>query len=551
MIRSLQIRNYAIIESLEIRFSEGLTIITGETGAGKSILVGALGLIMGERADTKSLYAHDEKCVVEGIFDIRRYGLKSFFEENELDYDTELVIRREILPSGKSRAFVNDSPVNLSVLEDLSASLIDLHQQFDTLDINRVSFQLRMIDALAGNKDLLDKYQGHFRQYQADQRRLAALEAESHQSTREIDFLQFQLDELTAASLIDGEQETLENEMAKLTRAEDIKRVMGEAFRALGESDMAVLSQMTDIRNALQTLGKVSPEISRFNERFDSIILELQDLSDEFEKMAEETEHDPERILEVQQRLDLIYRLQNKYSARTVADLLALLAETESRLGAFADLSGQIAELRDKVRNGQAVLQTLSAELQLKRRSVGPSFSTEVEKRLVQLAMPHAQLKVDFQELRDFSATGLDEVRFLFAANKGGRLQSIKDVASGGELSRLNLAVKSLIAGAISFPTLIFDEIDAGVSGDVALSVGKLLKGLAQNHQVVSITHSPQIAAKADAHYFIYKKDREDRTVTNVRLLNPDERVRAIATMLSQSPPSESAIENARELMAG
>ncbi len=551
MIRSLQIRNYAIIESLEIRFSEGLTIITGETGAGKSILVGALGLIMGERADTKSLYDQNEKCVVEGIFDIRQYGLKPFFEENELDYDAELVIRREILPSGKSRAFVNDSPVNLKVLEDLSASLIDLHQQFDTLDINRISFQLRIIDALAGNKDLLDKYQGRFRKYQADQRRLAALEEENNQSAREIDFLQFQLDELNSAALIDGEQETLEGEMGKLTRAEDIKRIMGEAFQVLSESDLAVLSQLTDIRNALQTLGKVSPEISRFNERFDSIILELQDLSGEFEKMAEETEYDPERILEVQQRLDLIYRLQNKYNARTVADLLALQAETESRLGAFADLGGQIMELRGKLVEEQAVLQTLSAELRAKRRAVGPVFSADVEKRLVQLAMPHAQLKVDFQELRDFSPTGLDEVQFLFAANKGGRLQAIKDVASGGELSRLNLATKSLIAGAISFPTLIFDEIDAGVSGDVALSVGKLLKELAGKHQVVSITHSPQIAAKADAHYFIYKKDREDRTVTNVRLLNPDERVRAIATMLSQSPPSDSAIENARELMAG
>ncbi|MCB0608121.1 MAG: DNA repair protein RecN [Lewinellaceae bacterium] len=551
MIRSLQIRNYALIESLEIRFSEGLTIITGETGAGKSILLGALGMIMGERADTKALYNDAEKCVVEGVFDISQYNLRPFFDANELDFDSELVIRREILPSGKSRAFVNDSPVNLKILEDLSDSLIDLHQQFDSLDINQVSFQLRMIDALAGNKDLLEKYQGHFRKYQSDTRKLAALEAENSQAAREIEFLQFQLDELEAANLAAGEQETLESEIAKLNNAEDIKRVTGEAFQGLSESDMAVLSQLTDMRNALQSLEKVSPEIGQLNERLSGMIVELQDLSGEFEKIAEETEYDPERIQEVEQRLDLIYRLQNKYGVQTTAELLALKEETEQRLHTFADLSDQIVELREQIQAEKNILQKLAAELRAKRQSVGPAFGEEVEKRLGQLSMKHAQLKVHFQELQEFTATGLDEVQFRFAANKGGKLQAIKDVASGGELSRLNLAAKSLIAGAISFPTLIFDEIDSGVSGDVALSVGKLLKALSLKHQVVSITHSPQIAAKADAHYFIYKKDREDRTVTHVRLLNPDERIRAIATMLSQSPPSDSAIENARELMAG
>ncbi|HMQ59660.1 MAG TPA: DNA repair protein RecN [Flavilitoribacter sp.] len=551
MIRSLQIRNYALIESLEIRFSEGLTIITGETGAGKSILLGALGMIMGERADTKALYNDAEKCVVEGVFDISQYNLRPFFDANELDFDSELVIRREILPSGKSRAFVNDSPVNLKILEDLSDSLIDLHQQFDSLDINQVSFQLRMIDALAGNKDLLEKYQGHFRKYQSDTRKLAALEAQNSQAAREIEFLQFQLDELEAANLAAGEQETLESEIAKLNNAEDIKRVTGEAFQGLSESDMAVLSQLTDMRNALQSLEKVSPEIGQLNERLSGMIVELQDLSGEFEKIAEETEYDPGRIQEVEQRLDLIYRLQNKYGVQTTPELLALKEETEQRLHTFADLSDQIVELKEQIQAEKNILQKLAAELRAKRQSVGPAFGEEVEKRLGQLSMKHAQLKVHFQELQEFTATGLDEVQFRFAANKGGKLQAIKDVASGGELSRLNLAAKSLIAGAISFPTLIFDEIDSGVSGDVALSVGKLLKALSLKHQVVSITHSPQIAAKADAHYFIYKKDREDRTVTHVRLLNPDERIRAIATMLSQSPPSDSAIENARELMAG
>ena len=550
MIKSLQIKNYAIIESLEINFSEGLTIITGETGAGKSILLGALGLIMGERADTKTLYDQSQKLVVEAFFEIEKYGLQPFFKENDIDYDSELVIRREITPSGKSRAFINDTPANLKVLQALSSALIDLHQQFETLDIHQVSYQLRMIDALAGNKALLSSYQQQFQQFQQIERRLAKLVNQDAQAQREMEFINFQLEELHNAELIDGEQSELEEELSRLTHAEDIKRTLNAAFQGLGESELAVIDQLNEMGQSLAQVGKHDARVQQLYERFNGIIVDLEDLAGEFERIADATEYDEERIVIVQQRLDLLYRLEKKHGVTEVAELIAIQEELENKVRAVGDVSEEIEALNKERVILEKQLREKALELRRSRQDVAPRFEQEVMKMLQQLAMPNAQLKVTFEEQKELTPTGLDEVFFLFGANKGSRLQMIKDVASGGELSRLTLVTKSLVASAIPLPTLIFDEIDTGISGDVALKMGNILRTLSNQHQVTVITHSPQVASKANAHYFVYKKEKEDRTVTNVRLLTEDERVRAIATMLSQSPPSDSALENARELLS-
>ncbi len=550
MIQRLLVKNYAIIEAVEIEFSKGLTIITGETGAGKSILLGALGLIMGKRADTKSLYDENVKCVIEAHFDVSKYNLKDFFDNNDVDYDEELVVRRELTPSGKSRAFVNDTPVNLKILQQLSASLIDLHQQFDTLDIHNVSFQLRMLDALAENKKLLDKYQKMYRSYQSNKRQLTKLIEQNASSEREVDFINFQLDEFNKVELINGEQETLESELSVLNNSEDIKRTLAASFNHLTESEQAVVGQLTGLSNALSAIKAYNPKLESLCQRFDATIYELEDISNEFEAIADQTEYDPERIQEVNDRLDLIYKLQKKHNVVDVASLIEIQEDLQNQLNGFGDLSDQIAQLELDIDKQETDLKEIAIKLSKKRKGVIAGFEQKVHQMLGHLSMNNARLKVDVQPLQELNATGLDDVNFLFAANKGGRLQAIKDVASGGEIARLTLCTKSLIASAIPLPTLIFDEIDTGVSGDVALKMGDILRQLSDHHQVVSITHSPQIASKADAHYFVYKKDTEERTITKVKQLSKEERIRAIATMLSSNPPSDSAMQNARELLA-
>ena len=549
MIKSLHIRNYAIIEALEIGFSKGLTIITGETGAGKSILLGALGLVMGKRADIKSLYNLEEKCVIEGCFDIGMYNLQAFFEEHDLDYDDQLVIRREITPAGKSRAFVNDTPVTLDVLQSLSSTLIDLHQQFDNLDIHQVSFQLRLLDALADNKKLLVRYQAGYTQYQAAHRRLAELNRRNDSAAREVDFLSFQLEEFTAASLRAGEQEELEEELNRLTNAEDIKRSLASAFQQLSENELSVMVQIGQVNQSLGQVRRYDARIEQLYERLGSIMEEFKDLAQSCERIAEATEYEPERIVEAQQRLDLIYRLQKKHQVSTVAALLDIQANCQRQLDAVSDLSSEIAGLETEVQRQEKELYAQAEELSNRRHAVVGGFENKVENMLGQISMEHARMKAEFKRLDELGPNGIDEVNFLFAANKGSRMQPIKDVASGGELSRLTLVVKSLVASAIPLPTLIFDEIDAGISGDVALKMGNILHHLSSQHQVVTITHSPQVASKGDVHYFVYKRVQEERTYAEVRKLDGEERIAAIATMLSQSPPSLAAIENAKQLL--
>lgn len=550
MIQRLSIKNYAIIEQLEMDFSEGLTIITGETGAGKSILLGALGLIMGKRADTKTLYEEDQKCIIEGTFDIAKYDLQFFFENQELDHDTELIVRREISPSGKSRAFINDTPVKLKVLQDLSAELIDLHQQFDTLDLNEVSFQLKMLDALAENKTLLQKYQKAYRQYQQDKKQLADLEAQNRDATKEAEFIAFQLNELEEAALEKGEQETLEEEQNRLNNAEGIKKALGNAYMTLVEQEQSVIGQLEEINVQMHPFRDVDSKLAKLNERLDSVTAELEDLSRELEDVAEAVEYNPQRIEEIQSRLDQIYRLQKKHFVNDIAGLLNIQEELQSQTANLEDLEAQILGLKKSIDAQEGALIECAKKLSERRKSVVKSFEKKVRERLSLLAMEHARMEVSFQVLKDFGPSGWDEVHFLFAANKGSKLQEIKDVASGGELSRLALVTKSLVASAIPLPTLIFDEIDTGISGDVALKMGNILRTLSDEHQVVCITHSPQIASKADSHFFVYKKVKTDRTITKVKSLEPgDPRVYAIATMLSQDPPSNSALENAKDLI--
>lgn len=549
MIRNLSIQNYAIIDELEIKFPDGLTIITGETGAGKSILLGALGLIMGKRADTKALYDLSRKCIIEARFDIGKYKLQSFFEENDIDYDDELLIRRELTPAGKSRAFINDTPATLSVLQELSAALIDLHLQFDTLDIHQTSFQLRMVDALAGNQDILESYQKQYRRYQADQRRLETMRSEHDRALREFDFMQFQYNELEQANLQLGEQEELEAEEQILGNAEEIKRNMTAAYLMLNEHEHPVLAQLREVQQRLNSVRRFHPEFPELLQRLNGALLDLEDLAGELERIGEETEFNPLRIQEIQQRLDLLNRLQHKHQVADVASLLDLQAALEKQLQSFGELADHTAELEASLQQQQTKLVEIAEQLRERRQAVIPSFEAQVVERLALLSMESARLQIELRPASELSSTGSDEVRFLFAANKGARLQEIRDVASGGELSRLTLVSKSLVASAIPLPTLIFDEIDTGISGDVALKMGQILRELSNQHQVVSITHSPQVASKADAHYFVYKQETEARTITRVRELSTEERIRAIATMLSQNPPSDSALENARELL--
>ncbi len=550
MLKRLNIRNYALIDRVEIDFSERLTIITGETGAGKSILLGALGLVMGERADTKIFYNDQEKCVVEAWFDVAKYDLRDFFSEHELDYDDELIIRRELSPAGKSRGFINDTPANNQVLQRLTEALIDLHQQFDMLDIHHVNFQLRMVDALAENGALLAEYQRGYRQYQTDRRQLAQLSERSEQATKEMDFLRFQLDELRQAGLASNEQENLETEQARLANAEDIKRAYGAAYTQLSESDQNIIGQLQEIARSLTPTRKVSADLDALSGRFDSLLIELQELAKDYARVSESTEHDPERIAEIEERLNTIYKLEKKHNVATIAELLEIQQNLENQLGEFTDLSTQITRLERKTAEQEQQLRGQASLLSERRQIIPKPFEEKVHALLAQLAMPHARLKVDIQPTASLTPTGADEVRFLFASNVGSKYLPIKDVASGGELSRLTLCTKSLVADAIPLPTLIFDEIDSGVSGDVSLKMGLILQELSERHQVISITHTPQIAARAHKHYFAFKQVENERTITRLRPLNSDERVRALGVMLSGNPPSEAALATAKELMS-
>lgn len=553
MLHRLTIRNYAIIDKLEISFNERMNIITGETGAGKSILVGALGLILGERADTKVLYNQEDKCVVEADFYVGDYDLKKFFADSELDFEPHTIIRREINQSGKSRAFINDTPVTLDVLKQLSEQLVNLHSQHETLDLVKGGFQLNVIDTLAKNQAALAKYRALFGEYKKESKRLEALETQYKSSSSELDYLQFQLKELSEARLQKDEQAGLETEQNTLENVEEIKRSLQNAIQIMNNSEVAVLQQLLEVQSQLKGIKNFSHEILALSERIQSAYEELKDISGEMESIQESTALDPERLEEVNSRLNTIYRLQKKHNLQTTEELLNLQKDLEERIAAVDTNATEIETLRAKQKKQWSELVSMAQQLHAAREKTLREFQNHVTVLLAKVGMPGASFKVDIQLLdaSKLSETGLTEAHFLFSANKGFAPREIKEVASGGELSRLMLCIKSLVAGNRFLPTLIFDEIDSGISGEVALKVGEIMRQMSRNHQLIAITHLPQIARTADLHLNIYKESTGARSHTRIRELKGEERVMEIAKMLSGDQPSEASIANARELVAG
>jgi DNA repair protein RecN (Recombination protein N) len=554
MLRTLHIENYAIIDSLQIDFSEKLNVITGETGAGKSIIVGALGLILGERADSTVLVTKEKKCIVEGIFNVaKRKAVKEFLKENDLDADDELVLRREIGSNGKSRAFVNDTPVNLGQLQQLTAMLVDLHQQFDTLEIGETDFQREVLDALAGHGDLLVKYQDIFYQWQRVKKEWEGLKEQKLQFDKEADYNQFQFNELEEAGFKENEVEEIDGELKMLSHAEGIKGVVTRVYFELQESDSPLVQQLKSLQNQLQAYSPYHSELTSVIERLHSSQVELQDIADELDRINSHVNYDPAKIERLNDRLSTGYKLMKKHGVQTTNDLLRIQAQLQEKLQAVLNIDVQITEKEKQAAKLHEEAQGIAIRISEARKKQVKPLEEKVNKLLVQVGMPNARLRVSIETMQSLSQQGMDTVEFLFDANqagKGNHFQPVGKVASGGELSRLMLCIKSLVAQSIDLPTLIFDEIDTGISGEAARQVGVIMKGLAGKRQVICITHQPQIAGKGDAHFFVYKDIVKDKVKTNIRLLSTEERITTIAKMLSGEKPTAAAIENAREMVS-
>jgi DNA repair protein RecN (Recombination protein N) len=548
MLYNLHIHNYAIIDELEINFSSKLNIITGETGAGKSIVMGALSLILGERANTSILLNKDKKCIIEGIFKNQQQLIKIFFEENDLDISDDIVIRREILPNGKSRAFVNDTPVNLTLLQQLSSLLVDLHQQFDTLELSNNDFQRETIDTLANNAGRLFKYQVIFKKYVSAKIELEELKQQQLSANKEFDYNTFLFTELYDADLQQNELEQLNEELKMMSNAESIKATLTKVYFELQESEQPLVQRLKSLNNQLQGLRNFHSDITVLIERLHSAQIELQDIADEIDRLNNTVFYDVQKINTINERLALGYRLFKKHGVSSTAELLTITDELRTQLDKVSNLSDSIAKKEKEIDNYYKDLKTIAEEISTKRHEQIKPFEERVVNLLTQVGMPNARIKVQIQPI-PVNQYGFDNIELLFDANKSNRFEPLRKVASGGELSRLMLSIKSLIAKEVQLPTLIFDEIDTGISGEAARQVGIIMKELSRAHQVISITHQPQIAAKADAHFFVYKEIKGDKIVTSIKLLNPDERITAIATMLSGEKPTAAAFENAREMI--
>jgi DNA repair protein RecN (Recombination protein N) len=558
MLQKLSISNYALIDNLEIGFDKGLNILTGETGAGKSIILGALSLILGQRAESRYFFNQQKKCVIEGTFKIGDFHLKTFFEDNDLDYEAETVVRREISADGKSRSFVNDTPVNLNAMKLLGERLIDIHSQHATMEINDPEFQLLVVDSVAKHPDLLSDYQTKFRAYKKSTTKLQQLIEESEKAKADLDYYQFQYDELEKAGLAADEQEQLEQELYALNNAEEIKRNLLGANYLMQDSDAAALIQLREAGQQLGSLTKFNPQIEELQERLNSTIIELKDIAAEIENIEQRTHTDEARAADVNTRLSIIYNLQKKHRVNTNAELLQLQDELSGKIQQAVFGDEAIEKLQLQLGADKNELEQLAAQLSANRLKAIPTIEGQVLQTLAEMGMANSALKIELSLLSEsgrnsplggLGENGTDIVRFLFSANKGHALAEMSKVASGGELSRLMLSIKSLIAKNTALPTIIFDEIDTGVSGEVANKVGQIMEQLADNLQVITITHLPQIAGKGQAHYFVYKDDEADTTRTRIKQLNKDERILEIAKMLSGDKPGESALQNARELL--
>ncbi len=556
MLQKLSIQNYAIIDELEIDFSDKLNVITGETGAGKSIIVGALGLILGERADGTVLVNKEKKCVVEGIFDAEgRKRIRQFLKEQELDTEDQLVLRREIGTNGKSRAFINDTPVNLNQLQQLSSLLVDLHQQFDTLSLAESDFQREVLDALADHIELLNEYQNSFQQWQQVKKEYDELKQEKLQLDKESDYNRFQFNELEEAGFKENELENIDSELKMLSNAEGIKGTLNKIYFELHESENPIVPQLKILLNQLQQYSSYHGDLPGLAQRLQSLQIELQDIAGELNQVNHHINYDPERIEQLNERLSTGYKLLKKHGLQTTDELLQLRKQLKEKLQAVLNMD-EIIQQKEKESNkllNNAT--TLAAKISEGRLKQIKSLEEKVNKLLVQVGMPNAKLKVELKKI-DLNLYGSDSAEFLFDANKSGQFQPVRKVASGGELSRLMLCIKSLVAQSIDLPTMIFDEIDTGISGEAARQVSLILKDLSSKRQMICITHQPQIAGKATTHFFVYKEivkpaspSGRDTVKTNIRQLNKEERITAIAKMLSGEKPTAAAMENAREML--
>ncbi len=550
MLRSLYIKNYALIDSLEIDFEPGFSVITGETGAGKSIILGALSLILGQRADMKAIKQGESKCVIEGSFDVSAYDLRAFCEEKGIEYDPDsYILRREILSTGKSRAFINDSPVSLTDLKELGSQLIDIHSQHQNLLLSDTRFQMQVVDALAGNKELLSKYQQAFHQYKQSEKALAELREAVRKSKEEEDYLRFQIESLTEAALQEGEQEELENELETLTHAEDIKSALFKIHSLLSDDDKGIVLGLKEGLNTSQQLAKAYARSEEISERLQTAYIDLKDLASEMDKLANDVEFNPERLAFIESRLDLIYTLQKKYHVNTVSELLALYEEFKQKIENIESSDQQVEALEKEVHEKSEKVFALAKQLTDSRTSITDSFEKDLTDRVAYLGMPNIRFRSEIIAEKHPNIYGLDSVLFQFSANKNVPLQPVAEIASGGEISRLMLCLKSMIAGATALPTIIFDEIDTGVSGEIADKMGEVMREFGKNMQVLAITHLPQIAAKGKAHYKVYKSDDEHTTTTNLVRLSDEERLTEIARMLSGSTVTEAAIQNAKVML--
>lgn len=549
MLVDLRIQNYALIEALELRPSARLNIITGETGAGKSIMLGAIGLLLGHRADSKLLFNTTKKCVIEGQFDISGYQLQDIFEAEDIDYDAQCILRREIAPTGKSRAFVNDTPVTVETLRKIGANLMDIHSQHDTLLLGDPVFQLNLIDLYAGLVPTRTQYGTAFRQYRKLAADLKTLEDQVAQANKQLDYHSFLLSELDEARLDGEDQEALEQELKELEHAEEIRLKLGYALQSLSEGEYCATSSLKEASIMLGQVAGYSEAARQLKERVDSCLIELRDVADETEQTQQRTEADPLRQQELQQRLTQLYNLQRKHQVRDLPGLLLVRDELQRKVGSVLNLDKEIGRLRRDAEGALATVNKRAAHLSEQRRRAFPSFEKELADLLCDLGMPNARLLVQHSTSSP-AASGTDVISLLFTANRGANPQTLSKAASGGEFSRLMLCVKYLLADKTALPTIVFDEIDTGISGEIAVKVGRMMQQMARKHQLVTISHLPQMAAAGDTHFFVYKEDRADRTVSRIRRLSEEERIREIAQMISGARVSENAVQSARELLA-
>ncbi|MCF6365243.1 MAG: DNA repair protein RecN [Bacteroidales bacterium] len=549
MLKQISIHNYALIESLEIDFEPSYSVITGETGAGKSILLGALSLILGNRADTGILKDKEKKCIVEAEFDIQRYSMKVFFDKNDIDYDEITHVRREISPTGRSRAFINDTPVTLNILKDLSVQLTDIHSQHQNLNLNDNSFQLNVLDAFAKLIPKVNFYKEHYLKYQKIKKEYQKLIERAQQEKSELDYLQFRFDELEEAKLTLGEQSEIESELKQLNHAEEITQNLATSFSELSDDDNGVLKNLSESISSLKQIQSFFNKAEGLIERLESTKIELDDISNELETLSGDIENNPERVEFLKERIDTIYALQNIHKVSSIEELISIKDDLQNKLDDITSFDAQISEKEKLLKEQEAKITRLADELSKGRREASGKLETHIINILQKLGMPSAKFKISQKTVPEFTETGRDYISFLFSANKHSEVQEIASIASGGEISRLMLSIKSVISDSMALPAIIFDEIDTGVSGDIAEKIGNIMKEMSENMQVISITHLPQVAARADYHYKVYKIEDEYDTRTDIKKLNQEERIKELATMLSGENVTDAALKNAEELL--